>query len=199
MGSWAYAGPPDGVFETGKDGSRFAGWRPVSLSRGAHAEPCAHVRTSTKIRHEHPELLYTAGIIGSRRRACFVLPSVNWRDQGAPTEGFVFPSDGVSGHLVEQRAFQLHRAALRESGLTSFCLYTLRHSALTRLAESGCDAFTLARIAGHSSITMTAKYTHPQQEAVELAFAKLAKVVTDGGYQLSGECSNPAKYADSRG
>jgi hypothetical protein len=42
-----------------------------------------------------------------------------------------------------------------------------------RLAESGCDAFTLARIAGHSSITITQRYCHPQADAIERAFAKL--------------------------
>jgi hypothetical protein len=65
----------------------------------------------------------------------------------------------------------------------------MRHSALTRLAiaklaDAGCDAFNLARIAGHSSITITQRYCHPQADAIERAFAKLTDggaVVTDGG------------------
>src|SRR5215470_11224780 len=44
MGSWAYTRPPDVVCETGKDRTRFAGWRPVPLSRRAHPEPRADVR-----------------------------------------------------------------------------------------------------------------------------------------------------------
>ena len=36
-----------------------------------------------------------------------------------------------------------------QAGWKGFEPYCLRHSALTMLAESGCDAFTLARIAGH--------------------------------------------------
>ena len=47
----------------------------------------------------------------------------------------------------------------------------LRHTALTQLAQAGCDAFTLARIAGHSSITITQRYIHPQADAIERAFA----------------------------
>jgi hypothetical protein len=31
----------------------------------------------------------------------------------------------------------------------------LRHTALTRIAESGCGVFTLARITGFSSIAIT--------------------------------------------
>jgi integrase len=49
----------------------------------------------------------------------------------------------------------------------------MRHTALTRLGESGCDVFTLARIAGHSSITITQRYVHPQADAIERAFSKL--------------------------
>jgi integrase len=54
--------------------------------------------------------------------------------------------------------------------IKSFPPYILRHTALTRLGESGCDAFTLARIAGHSSITITQRYVHPQADAIERAF-----------------------------
>ncbi|MGA2628709.1 MAG: site-specific integrase [Terriglobia bacterium] len=63
--------------------------------------------------------------------------------------------------------------------------YCLRHTALTNLASAGCDAFTLARIAGHSSITITQRYCHPQADAIERAFKKMGgsqKVVTDGGH-----------------
>jgi integrase len=37
-----------------------------------------------------------------------------------------------------------------EKPIRPFVLYTFRHTFLTRLGESGCDAWTLARIAGHS-------------------------------------------------
>jgi integrase len=61
-------------------------------------------------------------------------------------------------------------------GVRAFEPYCLRHTALTRLAEAGCDAFTLARIAGHSSITITQRYCHPQAEAIEAAFGKLPRM-----------------------
>lgn len=40
-------------------------------------------------------------------------------------------------------------------------IHSLRHIALTRLGESRCDAFTIMRIAGHSSITVSQHYVHP--------------------------------------
>jgi integrase len=71
-----------------------------------------------------------------------------------------------------------HSAAV-QTGCKRFEIYCLRHSALTMLAESGCDAFTLARIAGHCSITITQRYCHPQADAIERAFGNLA-----GGHRI---------------
>jgi integrase len=72
-------------------------------------------------------------------------------------------------------AYLEKHGAVIQSGFTAFEPYCLRHTALTRLAESGCDAFTLARIAGHSSITITQRYCHPQADAIERAFGKLGE------------------------
>jgi len=48
-----------------------------------------------------------------------------------------------------------------------FVLHSLRHTMLTRLGEAGVDAFTIMRIAGHSSIVVSQRYIHPTPEAVE--------------------------------
>lgn len=96
--------------------------------------------------------------------------------------GWVFPADSPSGHLEgysakNQHAVALKNARLNDKPLTEFCPYVLRHTALTNLAASGCDAFTLARIAGHSSITITQRYCHPQADSIERAFAALPESV----------------------
>jgi len=85
----------------------------------------------------------------------------------------VFPSASRCGHFEGATAKGQHAAALTASRVKGFEPYCLRHTALTRLAEAGCDAFTLARIAGHSSITITQRYCHPQADAIERAFSKL--------------------------
>jgi integrase len=139
------------------------------------------------------------------RRVLPLMPAVytallaRWEAAGKPAEGWVFPGEGVRGHVAPQTLRYHHAAALERSGVKAFEPYVFRHSALTRLAESGCDAFTLARIAGHSSITMTQRYCHPQAEAIDRAFAKLGseKGVTDGGYQLPGEVMDAANHAAS--
>jgi integrase len=85
----------------------------------------------------------------------------NWQDFVGTNTGL--PTDYILCH-----------AKVLRSGVRPFEPYCLRHTSLTRLAEAGCDAFTLARIAGHSSITITQRYCHPQAEAIEAAFGRLA-------------------------
>jgi integrase len=112
--------------------------------------------------------------------------------QGFPAQAWVFPSGAKCGHLEEGTAKTQHSSAIgavniettkanlkREAAgekpvplpLAAFEPYVMRHTALTRMAPL-CDAFTLARIAGHSSITITQRYCHPQADAVEAAFRK---------------------------
>src|SRR6476660_1153767 len=65
------------------------------------------------------------------------------------------------------------RNELSELRLIRFVLYSLRHTFLTRIGESGCDAWTLARIAGHSSVSISARYVHPSEDAVLNAMSRL--------------------------
>jgi hypothetical protein len=44
---------------------------------------------------------------------------------------------------------------------------------LTRLGEAGADAFTIMRIAGHSSVTVSQRYVHPASEELDRAFERL--------------------------
>jgi hypothetical protein len=44
---------------------------------------------------------------------------------------------------------------------------------LTRLGLLGVDAFTIMKIAGHSSVTVSQPYVHPSPESVVRAFEKL--------------------------
>lgn len=44
---------------------------------------------------------------------------------------------------------------------------------LTRLGHVGVDAFTIKRMAGHSSITVSERYIHPSDELMERAVERL--------------------------
>ena len=95
-----------------------------------------------------------------------------------------FPVRITRGAFNKDTAKDQHRKAIEAANakakknkgreLKPFEPYVLRHTALTQIAQAGADVFTLARIAGHSSITITQRYVHPQADAIERAFAQLA-------------------------
>ncbi len=96
-------------------------------------------------------------------------------------------TDRVSAMLgarlsVGERVFEISESTLQHQhqdlrdklGLDpEFVLHSLRHTMLTRLGEQGTDAFTIKRIADHSSITVSERYVHPSGEAMGRAFERL--------------------------
>lgn len=110
----------------------------------------------------------------------YSLLHARYEANGRPSEGWVFPSTSKDGHYNGDAAKDQHKKALTDSGVTRFVPYTLRHTALTRLGEAaGGDIFVLARIAGHSTISVTQRYIHPQAEAINRVFA----IRAEGGHK----------------
>ena len=107
------------------------------------------------------------------RRVRHILES-RWEAEGKPPEGWVWSALTRSGHFEKSTLKKQHKKALKLSHVRPFVLYSLRHTFLTRLGESGCDAWTLARIAGHSSVAMSARYVHPSEDAVLAALDRLS-------------------------
>jgi site-specific recombinase XerD len=115
-----------------------------------------------------------------------------WEAQKKPDEGWVFPAPTKSGHVESSSLKKQHKGTFervnkqvkennakamsedeKQKPLKPWVLYSFRHTFLTRLGESGCDAWTLARIAGHSNISMSQRYVHPSENAVLDAMQKL--------------------------
>jgi len=104
---------------------------------------------------------------------------------------WVFPSSRVPGAHVGRLNFA-HDAVCAETGL-SFCLYDLRHTFATRMAQAGVDLATLAAILGHSSLRLVMRYVHPQAEHMKAAMARYdenpqASDIREAGLKLSGSC-----------
>jgi integrase len=124
-------------------------------------------------------LQVTHGKTAAARRMLPMSPRVRavlerrWQAAGNPAEGWVWAAQTASGHVEPSTTKKQHQRALRLSAVRPFVLYSLRHTFLTRLGESGCDAWTLARIAGHSSISMSARYVHPSESAVMNVFSRM--------------------------
>ena len=165
-------------------------WRDAALLiRGTGMRP----GEAFALRWENIHLNDTSGLIqvteGKTKAARRMLPMVpavysalkaRWEAAGKPEEGWIFPTSSREKHLNKDTAKDQHKKAIERANATAeadsakvippFQPYILRHTALTQLANSGCDVFTLARIAGHSSITITQRYVHPQADAIERAF-----------------------------
>jgi integrase len=124
-------------------------------------------------------LLVTRGKTASARRVLPMTPRVRailetrWLAAGKPEDGWVWPARTRSGHVEPNSIYGQHLNAIRDSRVRPFVLYSLRHTFLTRLGESGCDSWTLARIAGHSSVAISARYVHPSDNRVLEAISRL--------------------------
>jgi integrase len=133
---------------------------------------------------QHGTLMVTHGKTAAARRVLPMTPRVRnifelrWDNTGNPNEGWVWPATTGSGHIEPSSLKKQHYRAIKQSKVRPFVLYSLRHTFLTRLGESGCDTWTLARIAGHSSIAISARYVHPSHDAVVAAIQKL------GGHRI---------------
>jgi integrase len=164
----------------------------VLVDTGMRPEECFRQRWEnvTWVNGRHGSMLVTHGKTATARRVLPMTPRVRaileaqWDSLGRPEEGWVWPAPTISGHMEPSTVKKQHRNALRLSGVRPFVLYTLRHTFLTRLGASGCDAWTLARIAGHSSISISQRYVHPGEDAVLNAMERL------GGHNTGHSAEN---------
>ncbi len=83
----------------------------------------------------------------------------------------VFPSPRTGRRLDTIR--KGFADATSKAGIRDFRFHDLRHTAATRMADSGADAFTLMKVLGHSNIQMTARYTHATDKAIRRALDNL--------------------------
>jgi integrase len=158
----------------------------ILVDTGLRPEECFRLRWEalTWSNGRHGTLLVTHGKTAAARRVLPMTPRVRavlesrWERAGKPVDGWVWPAPTRSGHLEGSSIKKQHSKALKGSNVRPFVLYSLRHTFLTRLGESGCDAWTLARIAGHSSVSMSTRYVHPSEDAV------LKAVETLGGHKI---------------
>ena len=153
----------------------------VLIDTGLRPEECYRLAwdSITWVNGRNGTLLVTHGKTKAARRMLPMSPRVRallesrWEAAGKPLEGFIWPAPTMSGHLEPSSLKKQHANALRLSQVRPFVLYTLRHTFLTRLGAAGCDVWTLARIAGHSSIGISARYVHPSEDAVLSAMSRL--------------------------
>ncbi len=155
----------------------------VLADTGMRPEECFRLRWESMNWDSGPHgtFMVTHGKTAAARRVLPMAPRVRgllemrWDAAGRPVEGWVWPAPTYSGHVESSSLKKQHRNSLRLAEVRPFVLYSLRHTFLTRLGEAGCNVWTLARIAGHSSIGISARYVHPSEDAVLSAFSQLGR------------------------
>jgi integrase len=179
----------------------------VLVDTGLRPEECFRLcwEAITWLNGRHGTLLVTHGKTAAARRVLPMTPRVRnilearWESAEKPVEGWVWPSPTRSGHVESCSLKKQHAKTFRtvaeqaaKNNLKSvrpFVLYSLRHTFLTRLGESGCDVWTLARIAGHSSISISSRYVHPSEDAVLDAMSRM------GGHKIGHSADQPQLQA----
>jgi integrase len=168
----------------------------VLADTGMRPEECFRLcwEAITWANGRHGTLLVAHGKTAAARRILPMTPRVRaileslWERAGKPIEGWIWPAQTRSGHVEvsslrkqHAKAFELVAKEAARNNLKAvrpFVLYSLRHTFLTRLGESGCDVWTLARIAGHSQIQISSRYVHPSEDAMFAAMSRL------GGHKI---------------
>ena len=179
----------------------------VLCDTGLRPEECFRLRWEaiTWVNGRNGVLLVTHGKTSAARRVLPMTPRVcgiletRWETAGKPAEGWIWTAPTHSGHVESSSLKKQHARAFEtlaeeagknnEKPIRPFVLYSLRHTFLTRLGESGCDAWTLARIAGHSNVSMSSRYVHPSEDAVLSAMARL------GGHKIGHSENQTASSA----
>jgi integrase len=96
------------------------------------------------------------------------------RKKAAARNEWVFPGKFEDAPILGTYLDHLHDRVRHDLELPQdFVVHSLRHTMLTRLGEAGADAFTIKKIAGHSSVTVSQRYVHPTPEGMERAFERL--------------------------
>src|SRR5215467_10867347 len=86
---------------------------------------------------------------------------------------WVFPGEGKSegqgdSPFLATSLDHNHSRVRADLGVDrDFVLHSMRRTFLTRRGEQGVDAFTIMKIAGHSTIITSQRCIHPSSEAME--------------------------------
>lgn len=105
------------------------------------------------------------------------------REMAADPDGWIFPSlrSDLSEVGHRTRMDRPFRRAVIAAGLDpkEITPHVMRHTAITRLIESGVDIPTVQRISGHKTVAMVMRYTHVRGPHINAAMKALGRTIPD--------------------
>jgi integrase len=101
------------------------------------------------------------------------------KETRADKQGWIFPSPrpttSLTGH--RDRMDKPSRSAVIRAGLDPKIVtpHAMRHTAITKLVQSGVDLPTVQSISGHKTLTMVLRYTHVHGSDIDKAIAAIGR------------------------
>jgi integrase len=87
------------------------------------------------------------------------------------------PRDSKSGKVFPwNSAPKSFRAAVKKAKLKNMTLYTLKHTAVSRMIRAGVDLVTVTELVGHADIKTTMIYCHSSSETKREAVEKMSRI-----------------------
>jgi integrase len=132
----------------------------IMLDCGLRPDEVYRLQWEQNYRNER--ILVHTGKTKAARRSIPVTPRVAalLEMQRTASDGlWIFSAPTKTGHIDQSSVKKQHKRAVKESKVTPFVPYDLRHTCLTRWARY-LDPFTLKKLAGHESLETTMKYVH---------------------------------------
>jgi site-specific recombinase XerD len=106
----------------------------------------------------------------TKKHTCLCARKVEAWALGRKSE-FVFYNFETGKPLVDLKSG--FGRACRKAGIDGVSWHTLRHTFASRLVNRGVDIVTVQELLGHSTVTITMRYTHTNLDSKHAAVAKL--------------------------
>jgi integrase len=102
------------------------------------------------------------------------------REMRQDRDGWIFPSphgDSKTGHRA--RMDRVFDEAAARAGLDPVLItpHVMRHTAITKLVQTGIDLPTIQRISGHKTLAMVLRYTHIHGQHIDKAICALGRTI----------------------
>lgn len=133
-------------------------WRHVDFQKGLISVPGTKTEAARRVIPMHPDLVRVL----EQHRAWYELCFGQWQP-----DWFVFPAGSPVPNNPRKPVtdFKHGWETVRERSGVQCRMHDLRHTFISRLAESGVPEVTLMELAGHVSRSMMLRYSHPRIEA----------------------------------
>lgn len=96
------------------------------------------------------------------------------REKDKKRSAYVFPSERgtkLDGHNLSRA----YRKAREDAGILDIRVHDLRHTAGSRMAQSGVDIYTISKVLGHKTLAMAMRYSHHNVESLRHGVEALDK------------------------